>query len=263
MNAKTAEQLMQCHCGPERECEDSKIRKALKFAAQSGELKDKLQRQVELDASALKWISGIGLPADLEETFHAKDQPSKSSFSLKRALRQPPVLAVIIAVLVLIGWFIYSAVIRADNFSGRESVQQMIDTTQQIIDSPQDKAGPEFDPKATEAGLLGDWLFSQYGFENFYVPAELSHLKTVMCRVFKQDGFPVAQIAIEAHQSFLFVFRADDFGVKITPPDRWRIFEMDDWCVGILAHDDVCVLMAFHGTKADMHRFLAGAGKQP
>jgi len=254
MNARTAEQLMQCHCGPERDCRDFKIRKALKVAAQNGELKGKLERQMELDARALEWIGGVGLPEDLEEKFRAIEQPSDRSFSAKGALRQPPVLAVIIAILVLLGWFIGFALLRADNFPGHEAVLKMIEATDAM-------SGSELDPKTSTAGVLGDWFFSQYGFENYYVPAELSRLNTAGCRVFKQNGFPVAQIAIEEHQSFLFVFHADDFGVKINPADRWRVFEAEDWCVGILAHEEVCVMVAFHGTKEEMHRFLGTGGK--
>jgi hypothetical protein len=250
MNAKTAEQHMQCHCGPGRENDDSRIRKALKFVAKNGELNARLERQLELDARALEWIGRIGLPADVEEKFHSMEAPAGPHFSLKRALRQPPVLAVIVALLVMLGWFVYDAVIRAGNFPGRDAVEQMLDATDEM-------SGTELAPKATEAGLLSDWLFSQYGFENYYLPGELGRLKTAGCRVFKQNGFPVAQIAIEEHQSFLFVFDADDFGVKISPPDRWRVFQMDDWSVGILAHEDVCVVIALHGTKGEMRHFLA------
>jgi len=251
MNAKIAEQLIQCHCGPEHEGDDSKIRKALRVAAKDADLKSKLDRQMELDARALEWIAGIELPEDLEEKFHSMGGADGPSFSLKRALHQPPVLAVIIALLVMLGWFVYDAVIRADNFPGRDAVQQMLDTTDEM-------SGTELAPKVTEAGLLGDWLFSQYGFENYYVPGELSRLKTAGVRVFKQDSFPVAQIAIEEHQSFLFVFNADDFGVKISPGDHWRVFVVDDWCVGILAHEGNCVMVAFHGKKGEMRHLLSG-----
>ena len=251
MNSKTAEQYIQFHCGPGRENADARIRRALRFAANDDNLREKLDRQLDLDGRASEWITGIGLPTDLEDQFRAAEQPSTRSFSLRRALWQPPALAVIIALTVLLGWFIYSTVLSGDNFPGRDSVQQMLDSTSAMT-------GTEFDPKSAEAGLLGDWLFSQYGFENYFLPPELGHLKTAGCRVFKQDGFPVAQIAVLEHQSFLFVFGADDFGVKIHPADRWRVFQSDDWSVGILSHDDVCVMVAFHGTGEEMRRFLAG-----
>ena len=161
---------MQCHCGPGRECDDSKIRKALRVAAQNGELKDKLERQLELDARALEWIGGIGLPADVEEKFHSMEAPAGPPFSLKRALRQPPVLAVIIALLVMLGWFVYAALIRADNFPGRDAVEQMLDSTDEMN-------GTELAPKATGAGLLGDWLFSQYRLRKLLCPRRTGPLE--------------------------------------------------------------------------------------
>lgn len=250
MNAKIAEQLIQCHCGPGEGCDEPKIRKALRYAAKNNELRGKLEGQLKLDAGNLDWIGSIRLPADLEEQFRAIKEPSAQAFSFKRALRQPPVLVVIIALLVLLGWFVYSAVIRADDFPGREAVEEMLNSTAEMT-------GTELDPKETEAGLLGDWFYSQYGFEDYYVPADIARLKTAGCRVFKQDGFPVAQIAINEHQSFLFVFNSDDFGVKIKQGDRWRVYELDDWVVGLLSHRDVCVMLAFHGTKNEMRHFLA------
>ena len=248
MNAKSAEQFIQCHCGPGLSSGDASVRKALKFAAKRETLKKELEEQLELDARALKWIDGIALPTDLEQLFlDDEEEPVTTGFNWKAAWRQPPFLALLIALLVLFGWVF--TLVRADHFPGRETVQQLIDATEEMT-------GSELDPKTTETGLLGDWLFSQYGFENFFVPEELSHLKTAGCRVLKLNGIPVAQIAVQKHESFLFVFQADDLGVKINPPDQWRIFEMDDWCVAIQSHEKGCIMLAFHGSQAEMQGFL-------
>jgi len=240
---------MQYHCGPGLVSGDSTIRKALKFAAKSETLNKELELQLELDAHALKWIDGIALQDDLEQYFLAdQEAPSTDGFNWKAAWRQPPFLALVIALLVLFGCFF--TLLRVDHFPGRETLQQLLDATDEMT-------GSELDPKITESGLLGDWLFSQYGFENYFVPEELGHLKTAGCRVFKLNGIPVAQIAIQKHASFLFVFQADDFGVKINPADQWHIFKMDDWSVAILAHKKNCVMLAFHGSQAQMRGFLA------
>ncbi len=92
------------------------------------------------------------------------------------------------------------------------------------------------------------------------MPAELSELKIVGGRVFKQDGLAVAQIALEKNSMLAYVFRADDFGVKISPPDRWRVFQDDEWVSAIQVHDGMCFMLTFRGSKADMQSFLANEG---
>jgi len=251
MNAKTAEQLMRCHTGAARECGDPAVRKALVFASGHASLKDKLSAQMEFDARSEAAIAAISLPPHLELQIQTINLPARSSAGLGKVLKQPAVLAVAIALLVMLGWFVYSTLIHSEDFQGREDVLKILDP-----DKANEMSRSEFDIKSTEAGSMGDLLFSQYGFENYYVPAQLSHLKTARCRVFKQDGYPVAEVSLESHQSLLFVFRADDFGVKITPSEHWRVFEEGDWSLGIQAHGEVCVLIAFKGSRDEMKRFL-------
>ena len=203
----------------------------------------------ELDAEWLKEINTIELPLDLEPQFLLEGEQVGNRVNLRKAWHQPSILAVMIALMVLLGWFIYSAVLRADNFPGQEVIEELITLTEEMN-------GTELNPKSTEVGLLGDWLFSQYGFENYSVPDELAHLQTVGCRVFKHNGVSVAQIAINQQASFLFLFHAEDLGVKISPVNRWRIFKIDDWMVAIQACNEECVMIAFHGTKDEMRDFL-------
>lgn len=205
---------------------------------------------IDLDPAVLKEIDSLELPTDLEPRFLEKEEPAGQGFNLKRIWRQPPILAVIIALIVIPSWFIYSSLLRADNFPGHEVMEQLINATDEMN-------GSELTLKNSETGLLGDWLFSQFGFENYFVPEELAHLKTAGCRVFKLNGIPVAQIAVDKKASFLFLFHAEDLAVKIRPTDQWRIFKLDEWCVAIQEHNDECVMIAFHGSKDEMRHFLA------
>src|SRR5205823_2263293 len=139
------------------------------------------------------------------------------------------------------------------NFPGRDSAMRMVEITDEM-------SGMELEPKVAKAGDLEDWLFSK-GFDGYYVPPEFADLKTLGGRVFKQDGFPVAQVAIEKNSMLFYVFRAENFGVKIDPPEKWRIFEDEDWVAAVRAHDDTCFMLAFRGKRADMRNFLAAKGK--
>ena len=118
-------------------------------------------------------------------------------------------------------------------------------------------SGMELEPKSAQLGNLEDWLFSKYGFEDFYVPPALDGFKTVGARVFKQDGDPVAQFAVEQNNMICYMFHADDLGVHLDPQDKWRVFVDDDWVAALQQHDDSCFMIAFRGTRAEMEKFLA------
>jgi hypothetical protein len=253
MNAQTAEKLAQCSIGIEPA--DAAVRKAVQYAAQDAELKGKLEQQRQFDAFQLRWITGISMPPALSERLQAVGEPGRRRAGLSRTLRQPAFLAVAIALLVMIGWLVYFAGNWGGHFQGEEAVRDLLNS--EAARALPDKA----DIKSTEAGMLEDWLFSKYGFEDYYIPPELARMKTVGCRVFKQDGFSVAQVALEEHQMLCYVFRAADLGVVISPPDRWHVFESDDWAVAISVHEEVCFLMTFQGSADEMRRFLAGLKK--
>ena len=154
---------------------------------------------------------------------------------------------------MVIGVLIYFGLDWMENFPGKDAAQRMIDMTEEMT-------GIELEPKIAEAGSLEDWFFSN-GYENFRMLPEFAHMKTVGCRVFRQDGYPVAQIAIENHNSLFYIFHADDFDVKLDPPERWKYFQQGEWTVAIRGDADTCFMVAFRGKRAEMKDFIAGLSK--
>ena len=111
--------------------------------------------------------------------------------------------------------------------------------------------------KTTEAGDLEDWFFSK-GYEDFRMLPQFAAMAATGARVFKQDGHPVAQIALENHHAILNIFHAADFDVQLDPPERWRVFQQGDWAVAIRADNGAGFMLMFKGTQSDMEDFLAG-----
>lgn len=253
MNAKTAEILFRCHRGGQHGGDDARIQRAIQFAEKDAVLKMKLDEQMAFDSRAVSMIGMICTRSGLLERIAEIEKPESRPFQLRAMLLTPPVLAVGIALLVLAGWGIYFGWNRMEDFPGKGDAMRMIEVTEEMT-------GVEMDPKTAKAGDLEDWLFSK-GFEGYFVPAELAELKVVGGRVFKQDGLPVAQIAMEKNAMLFYVFRADDFGVKVTPPDHWRIFHDDEWTAAIQSHNGMCFMVTFRGNKADMQNFLASEGR--
>ena len=78
-------------------------------------------------------------------------------------------------------------------------------------------------------------------------------MKAIGCRVYRHNGAPVAQVALDRQNALLFVFRPGD--AKVTAPG-WRIFQEDDWAVAARSDGSRCYIVAFLGDSDDMPRVL-------
>jgi hypothetical protein len=67
----------------------------------------------------------------------------------------------------------------------------------------------------------------------------------------------VAQIAVDTHQSLLYVLKGDDFGVTLPSPDDWSIFPALGCVAAARQYDNSIVMLTFQGTEAEMQDFLA------
>lgn len=251
MNARTAENLCHCHRQNENGRDNPRIQKAVRFAEQHGELRAKLEQQRHFDRHIAAEVRAITPPPTLPavlSTFQPQDGDTHGS--IRSILKQPAILAVAIGLFVLVGLFIRERVRLMDSFPGHEAVARMIVTTDEM-------SGIELEPVNTQAGKLGDWFFLKYGLEHYDPPREFAHLETAGCRVFKQDGFPVAQIAVSAgrHHVWFYMFRAEDFGVRLDGED-WRIFTEEAWVGAVREKGGSCVMIAFVGNRGDMEGFL-------
>ena len=87
-------------------------------------------------------------------------------------------------------------------------------------------SGLELEPVSKPAGQLGDWFY-MHGFESYAPPPEFTASPAVGLRVFSLDGKPVAQVAMDDHNSLLYIFRAADFrGVEIYQRDSFSAFQL-------------------------------------
>ena len=116
--------------------------------------------------------------------------------------------------------------------------------------------GTELEPTHVQAGQLVDAFYIR-GFEGFRVPAQLARLPAVGSRVFKQNGHPVAQVAIDSHNALLYIFRSADFGLQLPEEGRWRVFSQDAWGYALQQSDGLGTVIAFRGTTAEMQEFLS------
>lgn len=260
MSPESAEVFMRCHRSGVTEGEDPRVQKAVRAAERKPALKTELDEQIKLDERCSKLVGNIALPSSLIDKIAALPEPSEErGFQWRAALKQPPILAAFIALIFLLGWGVYFAMNRLENFPGHDNIEQLIARNDEM-------SGADFELKTAEVGNLEDWFFSRYQFEDFYVPPQFAKSKTVGCQVFRQNGSPIAELAIGKGQNIdklFYMFRADNLGVKISPADQWRVFTQENWAVAVQQHEDICFMIALRGSKQQMKDLLAETAPAP
>jgi len=247
MNTAKVSQLVACFYPGGSEPADGRIGKAVKAAQNDPALNQQLEAQIAFDQQVIGEIGAIQVPEALLERIDSSEEPKAKGL---RIFRQPAFLSVGFAILVVLGVLLYTGYNRMNRFEGQDKVLDLLDTNEEM-------SGVELEPKVTQLGNLGDWLFSKYAFENYRVPSEFASYKTVGCRVFKQNGARVAQVAVEQDNLIFFIFQPTDFGVKLRNKDGWRSFEQGDWAGALRVYDGTCVMLALRGDKDDVNAFLA------
>jgi hypothetical protein len=251
MNAKKAEILLRLARPGSEKSGDRATLKAVRWAEKDERSRRLFEEQRLLDRRILDILTTVTLP----ETLSARvaDAKAMKRHEWRRAI--PSLLAVLLALAVLGGLLVFYGMQRAKNFVGKDAALEMIQTTDEMN-------GLELEPVSMNAGGVGDWLFLNHNLEHYDVPPAFAGLKAVGCRVFKQHGLPVAQIAIDEKKMLFFVFRASDFHVQLNPPGRWTTFEHEDWAVAIRRDGDSCFMAAFRGREDEMKKWINRAEKK-
>jgi len=218
-------------------------------AVQAAQDKPELAAQIAADRQWHEEIGQIPLPEELA-LLHPAKPPRQGFLAL---IRQPAVLAIALALLVIVGVVVYLTQTRMGDFPGKETIEALVEDAATISESDFEHIPP------TEAGKLGDW-FVMNGFEGFAVPPELEAAKADGCRVYKHDGIQVGGVTLEKQKALLLVVRAAD--VKpVVPPGSRHQFQVDEWAVEVRADpQNVCVLM-FQGDSEDIPTLLKSLGK--
>ncbi len=257
MTEKQALQILRS-VGPWHEEISGKLEQdAREFAQTSPKLTREFLIQVPFDeaaAPALDW----DLPPTVDAKIHEYvDKFSHRKYAKRFTFRDPAMMAVAAAFLVLValmGW-IYLA--NEGGFAGMNEVKQMV----QVGNS----AGvTEYDEMDASAETLDDW-FTMQGFDGFRVPEEFADNRVVGARLFTYEGERVAAAAvpIDERRAFFYSFEAHPFGVSIQPEGKWSFTTFGAKDGNVLAARQVgskCFVVTFEGTKPEMEGILRAKG---
>jgi len=211
-----------------------------------------LERQVAFDRRWHEQIERIHLPANLY--LPEFTQPTRPGFGA--LIRQPAVLAIVFALLVVVGVAVLVTMRQMDDFPGRERVSE-------LVEDSVGGNGVELEAleRPTPTGDLGDWFLLK-GFDDFNVPPELERAEAVGARVYEFKGKPVAQVALKNRDALLFVFRPDATRESLNP-GSWYPFQHNDWAVAVRSIGNVFYAVAYLGDSDEMADFLREIALEP
>jgi hypothetical protein len=240
-------------CAPinEEQVRDRSMRAALSRARGSKEFAN----QQSFDRAMAALVDAIPIPPETAEWFSDKDFVPASKWTWKKMVRNPAVLAVGIAVLVIAGVFVFNFLNHLNDFPGSATARKLLtvaSSTRPVL----------LDPVNADAGTLSDLFFMKHGLEHYEVPPEFADFRTIGCRVFEdEESRRIAQIWLAEKRMQFFLFPAERNG-KTGAVQRfsgWRYVHQEGWVGAVSERNGVCFMAALRGREKDLGPYLSEA----
>jgi hypothetical protein len=239
------------NCAPigTRQLADRSMRLAISRADGSVEFAS----QQNFDRAVAGLVRLVPIPADSAEWFSEKDLVPASKWTWKKMVRNPAVLAISIAVVVIAGVFVFNFLSHLHDFPGSATARRLLTvaaSTRPVM----------LDPVNAEAGTLSDLFFMKHGLERYDVPAEFAGFRTIGCRVFDdEESRRIAQIWVAEKRMQFFLFPAErdtKTGAPLQFPG-WRYVHQEGWTGAVTEHSGVCFMAALRGREKDLKPYIS------
>jgi hypothetical protein len=207
--------------------------------------------QQAFDAAIAKLVRAIPVDAQIEEWFVNENLIPVVARGWKKIVRNPVVIAIAIALLVIGSVVTYRVYERLNDFPGADKARRLLTVAAS-------NRSVLLDPLQTNAGALTDLFFLKHRLEHYDVPAEFAEFKTLGSRVFDDDEVRrVAQIWVKEKRMQFFLFPAEpDKQGKISDFSDWRFVELEGWCGAVTQRNGVCFMAVIRGTEKDLRGYL-------
>src|SRR6476661_3523767 len=243
--------LLNCASFNQERSTDRAMRSAVARAAGSVELAS----QQNFDRAVAELIRLIPIPPETPEWFSEKDLAIGSKWTWKKMLRNPAVVAISIAVVVIAGVFVFQLLGRLNDFPGSATARKLLTvagSTRPVM----------LDPVSTEAGTLSDLFFMKHGLEHYDVPEQFADFGTIGCRVFEDDeSRRIAQIWLSEKrmQFFLFPAERDSKSGAVLRFRGGRYVHQEGWTGAVTERSGVCFMAALRGNEKDLAPYISKA----
>lgn len=232
---------------------DRRMRVAVLRARRSARLAKEFEHQQAFDRAVAEIVQAVPVSDEIAEWFRNEKLIPQRKRSWRKMFRNPVVLSIATALVVIAGVAVFIVSERLSEFPGSGTARKLLtiaSTTRMT----------QLDPVQTEAGALGDLFFLKYRLEHYDVPAEFAEFRTLGVRVFDDDeGHRVAQIGVpeKRMQFFLFPAERNPKDEKAREFSGWRYVEQEGWAGAVQVRAGVCFMASMRGDRRDLAPYLA------
>ena len=226
---------------------DRPMRAVMSRAGKSSEFVN----QQNFDRAVAALVRAIPIPPETAEWF-STDLVSPSKWTWKKTVRNPAVLAIGLALIVIAGVLVFQFVARLNDFPGSATARKLLaiaSSTRSVL----------LDPVNADAGTLSDLFFMKHGLEHYDVPPEFADFRTIGCRVFDDDeSRRIAQIWVAEKRMQFFLFPAErnaKTGAVLKFPG-WRYVHQENWIGAVTQRNGVCFMAALRGREKDLTPYI-------
>jgi hypothetical protein len=234
---------------------DRSTDRSMRAAVARADNSEEFVSQQNFDRAVAEIVRLIPIPPETAEWFSEKSLAVGSKWTWRKMARNPAVLAISIAVVVIAGVSVFQLLSRLNDFPGSATARKLLAvaaSTRPVM----------LDPISTEAGTLSDLFFMKHGLEHYDVPAEFADSRTIGCRVFEdEESRRIAQIWLAEKRLQLFLFPAErnpKTGVVLGFPG-WRYVHQEGWVGAVTERSGVCFMAAVRGNEKDLEPYLSNA----
>lgn len=245
-----SELLLGCAPITEKPGMDRAMRVAIN-RARSGKKAAAFGHQRAFDAALAKLVRAIPVDEQIAEWFVNENLIPVVRSGWKKIVRNPVVIAIAIAILVIGSVVAYRIHEHLNDFLGADKARRLLTVAAS-------NRSVLLDPLQTEAGALSDLFFMKHRLEHYDVPAEFAEFKTLGARVFDDDEVPrVAQIWVKEKRMQFFLFPAEpDKDGKIHDFPDWRLVEKEGWTGVVTQRNGVCFMAALRRGENELKGYL-------
>ena len=233
---------------------DWRMRKAVLRAKGKGPFASEFGKQQAFDQAVAGLVREIPVTHEISEWFRNEKLIPKSKRRWQKMARNPAVIAVALATVVIIGVFTFNVIERLKDFPGSKMARKMLSLAAST-------RGADLERLETQAGALGDLFFMKYRLEHYDVPPEFADIKTAGVRVFDDEGRHVAHISVPEKRMQFFIFPAERDPKDGKPKEfsGWKYLEHEGWAGVAKSRAGVVFLAAMRGEEKDLAPYVAQA----
>jgi hypothetical protein len=243
--------LLSCAPISNERMNDREMRATVARAAKLQEFAD----QQDFDRAVTALVQDVPIPSEIAQWFSREHLIARPKWTWKRAAKNPAVVAVGIALVVIAGVFVVQFVEHLHDFPSSSKARRLLS----VANSSRSVL---LDPVRTDAGALADLFFMKHNLEHYEVPPEFADFRTLGCRVFDdEEAGRVAQIWVAEKRMQFFLFPAERDPKTGTAPDfsDWRFVEQEGWSGAVRQQHGVCFMASIRGRPKELASYVKKA----